>query len=349
MGCPSLVYLNTSLTFSIVVHNPETAEVSNADSPPVYRVYGSSPDPMLTGTMDQQGGRTGFYVATIAVTAANGFESLKTYSIEIESAVDSVVGAISYEFFISSVVQYVPPAQTYAGPKGFVGVSISDDFEGVCNDFFETVTLRMGNVDILLTKVMSEPQELKELEPAGAQVTRNGTLFVWSKKRSSKPPLGSIIIDPEGTYWTIWKYTNKQHVETHEAFCLDLNIITAPENNATLLKAVYGKGAANEAKATWKGLFSDSATPTAEDTVPARFQPSEETAELEFGSEWSKETYRVYFQYPVPMEAAGGEYRLVDTDGNRYRVIKYYQEQRIDRLPVAICVRVTEGQEYWNP
>jgi len=38
----------------------------------------------------------------------------------------------------------------------------------------------------------------------------------------------------------------------------------------------------------------------------------------------------------------------VDSDGKRYRVTKYYNEERIDRLPVAICTGITEGAEFWG-
>jgi len=229
-----------------------------------------------------------------------------------------------------------------------IRLDVSTDFEEVCNDFHESATLRIAGVDITLPQVLTEPYTIKELEPAGAQVTRNGTLFVWSKSRSSKPPLGSIIIDHEGYYWTIWKLEDKQHVECWEAFGLDLNIITADANEATILKATYRKAEANEARAVWKGYVSDATTPTAADVVRARFQPSAETAQLEFGADTSLEVYRVYFDGTVPSDLAGGEYRLLDSQGNRYRVLKYYNENRIDRLPVAIATRITEGSEFWD-
>ena len=226
-------------------------------------------------------------------------------------------------------------------------LNISDDFESVCSDFNKTVTLRIGAADTVLSSVLSEPHETKELDPAGAQVTRSGTLFVWSMKRSPLPPIGSIIIDQDhgGVYWTIWKTVIKQHVDTYEAFCLNLNIVTADANHVTVLKAKYGHGSAGEAKATWEGLWSEVEGGSSPDYIPARFQPSEETARLEFGSEWSDITYRVYFEYPMPIDLAGGEYRLIDTEGNKYRVYKYFQENRIDRLPVAIAVKITEGRD----
>jgi hypothetical protein len=222
----------------------------------------------------------------------------------------------------------------------------SGDFESVCNDFHEQITLRVSGEDTTLSMAMSEPYTVHELEPSGAQVLRSGTLFVWSKSRSSQPPIGETIIDAEGTYWTIWKLTNKQHIETWEAFCLNLNILTADTNQAVVLKGAYGKGCANEAKVTWNGLWSGVEGGNSEDVAEAHFQPSEETAKLMFGAEVSAEIYRVYFEEPLPEELAGGEYRLVDPDGSVYSVLKYYNEGRIDRFPVAICRRITEGAGY---
>ena len=107
--------------------------------------------------------------------------------------------------------------------------NIADDFEAACADFNEPATLRIGDVDTPLASVLSEPVQWKELDPSNAQVLRLGTMFVWSKSRSDKPPVGSIIIDGDDEYWTVWRVTNKQHVETWEAQCLNLNIITAPK------------------------------------------------------------------------------------------------------------------------
>ena len=228
-----------------------------------------------------------------------------------------------------------------------MALDISKDFENVCNDFHTTATLRVDGSDTSLSAVLNTPYEIKELDPTNAQVIRKGTLFVWSKDRSTAPPIGSIIIDRDGVYWTIWRYDNKHHVHCWRAFALNLNILTADANQATVLVGQYGKGDAGEAKVTWYGYWSETAGGEAEDTVEAWFQPSEEQSRLEFGADTSRETYRVYFEAATaPDDLAGGEYRLVDSDGYRYRVIRYHKENQIASLPVAICERVTEGQEW---
>jgi hypothetical protein len=105
---------------------------------------------------------------------------------------------------------------------------------------------------------------------------------------------------------------------------------------ATILKATYTHGGAAEAVAHWHVEMQN---------VPARFQPSMEDAQIFLDAEFTKTTYRVIFAQPVPIELAGGEYRLVDSEGHRYRVVEYFDEERIDKLPVAIAVRITEGSE----
>jgi hypothetical protein len=220
----------------------------------------------------------------------------------------------------------------------------------VTDNRHSAVLKRDNQQDILLSDcVHVEPYTIKEYAPTGAQVYRSGALFTWPWSESPSPPLGSVVVDDGGNYWTIWQIKKTQHTQLYDAFCLNLSMIGAPWNNVLLLKASYSEGGAGEAKAEWHGLFSSKPRPRRQDHVLARIQPSEETAILEFGSEFTKETYRVYFEHKVPLEMAGGEYRIVDSNNYRYRVTRYFDEERIDRLPCAIAVRVTEGSEYWVP
>lgn len=101
MGCPASVTIGDNLTFSIVSHDPDTGQITDADSAPAYRVYeDETATPILTGTMAKldDANTTGFYSELIACTAANGFEDGKTYTIYIEATVDSDTGGICYGF-----------------------------------------------------------------------------------------------------------------------------------------------------------------------------------------------------------------------------------------------------------
>jgi len=215
----------------------------------------------------------------------------------------------------------------------------------------ETMTLKVeGAADIVLSNcVGDEPHLVHEMEPSDGQVPQFDNMFVWPVYRSpTQPPLGSVLVDAQDIYWTILSIQHRHIVETWRAHCRNLSILPTVANQAVVLRAVYGKGKANEAKAQWHGLFSGKHPYTKEDVIPARFQPSTEDAMLRFGSEWTRETYRVILSQKLPMTLAGGEYRLIDENGNRYRIMHYADEQRLDRLPVCIAVRITEGVEHWH-
>lgn len=215
-------------------------------------------------------------------------------------------------------------------------------------DELESMTLKVtGQSDVALNDcVLTEPTVYREMEPSNAQVPQADQLAVWPVSRSDRPPLGSILVDEDDVYWTILRLLRKHHTDCWEATCRNLSVISAAANEATILTATYTHGRSGEAKAHWVGAVSGEAEPTAEDTFTARFQPSAETAILRFGAEFTRMTYRVIFDQTVPINVAGGEYRIVDSAGSRFRVMDYAQEERIDKLPVAIALRILEGAEY---
>lgn len=103
MGCPTDVYLEGNLPFSIRTHDADTGALTDASAPPTYRVYeNDTTTPILTGTMAKldDANTTGLYAAVLACTAANGFEIDKGYVIAIDATVDGVTGGISYGFSI---------------------------------------------------------------------------------------------------------------------------------------------------------------------------------------------------------------------------------------------------------
>lgn len=112
MGCQSEVFLEKNLTFSINTHDPGTAGAADAVSAPTYRVYETTTGTaILNGTMAKldDTNTTGLYAATIACTAANGFENDKSYTIYVEATVlntetsENKTGSISFGFRVFSM------------------------------------------------------------------------------------------------------------------------------------------------------------------------------------------------------------------------------------------------------
>lgn len=95
------------LTFCANTTRFDTGAATDADAAPAYRVYeDETGTPILTGTMAllDSANTAGFYSEQITLSAANGFEKGKCYSIYISAAVNSVTGATHHNFQIEAEV-----------------------------------------------------------------------------------------------------------------------------------------------------------------------------------------------------------------------------------------------------
>jgi hypothetical protein len=95
------------LTFPVNTHRFDTGNATDADSPPSWRCYeDETSTPILTGTMAllDSANTAGFYTEQITLSAANGLEKGKSYTIYISAAVNSVTGAMSHTFQIEAEV-----------------------------------------------------------------------------------------------------------------------------------------------------------------------------------------------------------------------------------------------------
>ena len=118
-------------------------------------------------------------------------------------------------------------------------------------------------------------------------------------------------------------------------------IVNRLDNTAAVLRATYAKSPGGEALPTWTQVLGG---------IAARFQPVEQTAQILEDAEWPKTVYHVYlgvdiFAPEIPVEPASADYRLVDSSGRHFRIVRYQRAERIDALPIAVCVLVIEGTE----
>lgn len=99
--------INDWLTFAVNTHTASTGAATDADAVPTYRVYeDETATPILTGSMAKldDAGTTGFYSERIQLTAANGFETGKSYTIYISATVGSIVGTLNHTFQMQAEV-----------------------------------------------------------------------------------------------------------------------------------------------------------------------------------------------------------------------------------------------------
>ncbi len=120
-----------------------------------------------------------------------------------------------------------------------------------------------------------------------------------------------------------------------------LAIVNRLDDTAAVLKATYTKSPGGEALPTWTQVLGG---------IAARFQPSDQTARILEDADWPKTVYHVclgvdIFAAEIPVEPASADYRLVDSAGRHYRIVRYRRAERIDALPLAVCVLIIEGSE----
>ncbi|MEI8374811.1 MAG: hypothetical protein WCJ35_18460 [Planctomycetota bacterium] len=211
-------------------------------------------------------------------------------------------------------------------------------------DNLTSLTLRVpGQADVAIPKAINSTVDWSEADQADGNVLAGDRTWTWPiVSTPTKPALGAILIDVEGASWTILSVTKEPVVNTWVVRCRNLAIVYSLYNLATVLKATYTKSAASgEAIATWTTYLTG---------VRARFQPTGQDTQILADAEWSKNNYNVYlggdiFNSVTPTGPASADYRLVDSAGRHYRITEYQRPTRIDALPIAVCVLITEGTE----
>jgi hypothetical protein len=114
--------IDALLTFTVNTHRFDTGVATDADSAPAYRVYeDETGTAILSGTMAKldDANTTGFYSEQITLSAANGFERGKCYSVYLSATVNSVVGTSAYSFQILAGVDVVAISNDTAAADTF--------------------------------------------------------------------------------------------------------------------------------------------------------------------------------------------------------------------------------------
>jgi hypothetical protein len=209
-------------------------------------------------------------------------------------------------------------------------------------DNLAPLTLRVAGLpDVPIAAAVSMPAAYAELDPSGGNVLKGDRLFAWPQSASPRPPLGSAVIDGNGDAWTVLAVEAKGDLKTWDCHARNLAIVNRLDNTAAVWKAAYAQSPGGEALPTWTPVLSG---------IAARFQPVEQSAQILEDAEWPKTVYHVLlgtdiFAPEIPVEPASADYRLVDAAGRHYRIMQYQRAERIDVLPLAVCVLIIEGAE----
>lgn len=103
------------IVFAVNTHDPDpagTGDAIDADSAPTYRVYEQETGtPILTGSMAKldDSNTLGFYSEALTLSAANGFEVDKCYTVRVLAIVDTVEQAKIFTFnMVANVAGDIP-------------------------------------------------------------------------------------------------------------------------------------------------------------------------------------------------------------------------------------------------
>lgn len=97
--------LDDLITFTADTHDPSTGAETDADAVPQYRLYEDETGAaILTGSMAllDDANTVGHYSEQITLSAANGFELGKSYSIRIRAVVGGIAGATERQFQVEA-------------------------------------------------------------------------------------------------------------------------------------------------------------------------------------------------------------------------------------------------------
>lgn len=118
--------IDDALTFCANTHRFDTGAATDADAVPDYRVYeNETSTPILTGSMAllDSANTAGFYSEAITLSAANGFEKGKCYSIYITATVNSVTATTHHNFQIEAAVDANTLSASCTEPSAVVAAS----------------------------------------------------------------------------------------------------------------------------------------------------------------------------------------------------------------------------------
>jgi len=185
--------IDDALTFPASTHTASTGAATDADAVPDYRVYeDETGTAILTGSMAKldDASTTGFYSEQITLSAANGFEKGKCYTVYISAAVATITGTMSHTFQMEAEVDanVVSASNVSANIEQVGGASTLPELTAVA-DAPAAPTLAQALMLLymwLRNNTQSTSTERRILNDAGAEVldatmADDGTTFTQGK------------------------------------------------------------------------------------------------------------------------------------------------------------------------
>ena len=201
------------LTFSVQTQRFDTGVATDADSAPSYRLYeDETGTPILTGNMAALDGSNtnGFYSEQITLSAANGFEVGKSYTIRIDATVNSVAGAALRFFQVETAKSTASALSTVEGKIDTIDTVVDDikaktdnlptdpadasDISGAFSTVNSTLSTIAGYIDTEVSAIKAKT-DLIPTDPADASDIAAAFSITNGKVDAVKSVVDDILTD----------------------------------------------------------------------------------------------------------------------------------------------------------
>ena len=223
------------VTFPCNTHTASTGAATDADSAPTYRVYeDETATPILTGSMAllDSSNTAGFYSERIQLTAGNGFEAGKSYTIYISATVDSVVGTMSHTLQILAQVDVA--AIEGSDPSDTILASVTDDSTQIDGSSVNSVAGLIGALNDLSAAEVN------------AEVVDALNVDAYAEPGQAAPAATASLVAKIGYLFKAWRnkvtQTTGQYSLYNDAGDTVDQKATVSDNGTTLTKGEIGTG-----------------------------------------------------------------------------------------------------------
>ena len=211
-------------------------------------------------------------------------------------------------------------------------------------DNLQPLTLRVaGQPDQAIPAAQDHPADLERPRPGRRQRPgRRPLLGLADRRHATHPPLGAVLIDSDGTAWTILAVTRKgRRKASGTPTARNLAIVNRLDNVAQVWKATYAKVARRRSPGDVRGILDRHPGPLPADRADRADPGRRRMAE----NDLSRLPGHGHFRPGDPRRAGLG--RLPPRRFGRPPLPHHAvpAAQRIDVLPLAVCVLIIEGSE----
>jgi len=200
------------------------------------------------------------------------------------------------------------------------------DFEDIV-DGLEPVTLkRRGSSDVSVSHALQRAVDTSEVEASDGRYLSGDVRWHFPVAEvSSRPTPGDDVVDGNSVYWKVIDVQEAALSRRWRCVCRNLSVAFGLDDFVKIEQAAYSKGTGGAAEDNWKTLLTG---------LRARIQPGAFSALVDQGARRTERLYTIYIGEDLPRENLDEIHslRVVDKQGNNYRIISYSAMERIGEL-----------------